>query len=139
MALAASGWLRTTELPADAVALLTSHDNHQQLHATDASIHGVFADLTRNLGEPGDEFALHFVMTERVLVSGRYRPLAAVESVRRVVEQGKCRLLSVAALLELIIEHVADAVDRVADKLAAELDKIEDDLTQGVKKMTARI
>ena len=31
----------------------------------------------------------------------------------------------------MIVEHVADAVDRLADKLADELDKIEDGLTQG--------
>jgi zinc transporter len=128
-------WLRTIELPAAAVALLTSYDNHQQLHAADASIYGVFCDLTRNLGETGNEFAhLHFVMTERVLVSGRYRALAAVESVRKIIEQGQCRLPTAAALLELIVEHVADAVDRLADNLAIELDKIEDGLAGGAQK-----
>ena len=86
-------WLRTIELPAAAVALLTSHDNHQQLHAADASIYGVFCDLTRNLGETGNEFAhLHFVMTERVLVSGRYRALAAVAPIAAVGARAKAKV-----------------------------------------------
>jgi zinc transporter len=126
-------WLQAAGLPADAVELLTSHHKHQQLHATDDCIHGVFSDLTQNLDGTGNEFAhLHFVMTERILVSGRYRALAAVESVRKNIEQGQCRLPSAAALLELIVEHVADTVDRLADKLATKLDVIEDRLTQGV-------
>lgn len=50
----------------------------------------------------------------------------------KAIERGGQRLPSVAALLELIVEHVASAVDRLADKLSAELDKIEEGLCRGV-------
>ncbi len=125
----ASRWLSTIDFPPVAAQLLTSHDNHQQLHATGGCIYGVFSDLSREIGKAGDEFAhLHFAMTERMLISGRYRPLAAAEVVRGMMEQGQCKLPSVAALLEMIIEHVADTVDRLADNIASQLDKIEDGL-----------
>ena len=125
-------WLKDIDLPAAAERLLASHDNHQQLHATDACIYGVIADLSQGLGETGDEFAhLHFVATERLLISGRYRALAAVNKVRELIQRDEYRLPSVAALMELIVENVADAVGRLADKISADLDKLEDDLTRG--------
>ncbi|MDF2118514.1 transporter [Roseiarcaceae bacterium H3SJ34-1] len=125
-------WLKDIDLPVAAMKLLTSHDNHQQLHATDACIYGVIADLSQSLGETVDEFAhLHFVATERLLISGRYRALAAVNKVRELIQQDEYRLPSVAALMELIVENVADAVARLADKISADLDKLEDDLTRG--------
>ena len=124
-----SRWLSAIDFPAVATKLLTSHDNHQQLHATAGCIYGVFSDLSREVGRTGDEFAhLHFAMTERMLISGRYRPLAAAEVVRGMIEQGQCKLPSVAALLEMIVENVADTVDRLADKISSRLDKIEDGL-----------
>jgi zinc transporter len=69
-------------------------------------------------------------MTERLLISGRYRLLTAVEKVRAKIEGGQVRLPSVAALLENIVDHVADAVDAVADSHATKLDQIENDLTE---------
>jgi zinc transporter len=127
-------WLQSVDLPAAAVALLVSHDNHQQLHAADACVYGVFSDLSQEVGGAGEEFAhLHFAMSERLLVSGRYRPLAAAERVREIIQQGDRRLTSVATLLELIVEHVADAVDRLADKISADLDKIEDRVAVGAQ------
>jgi zinc transporter len=125
-------WLTSIDIPPVAAALLTAHDNHQQLHAQDACIYGVITDLSREIGATGEEFAhLHFAMTERLLISGRYRPLNAVERVREMIEQGQARVTGAAALLELIVDHVADAVDRLADKLAEELDGIEDRLIRG--------
>jgi zinc transporter len=125
----AQRWLPTVDFPPAATALLTSHDNHQQLHASDGCIYGVFSDLTQEVGEAGDEFAhLHFAMNERMLISGRYRPLAAAEKVRSIIEQGECKLPSVATLLEMIVENVADTVDRLADRIGASLDRIEDGL-----------
>lgn len=117
-------------LPPPAMSLLLSHDNHQQLHAADDCLYGVFADLVRNLDGPSDEVAnLHFAMTERVLVSGRRHALCSVDAARTVIEGGGRRLGTVAELLELVVEHVADAMDRLADRICIELDGIEDVLT----------
>ena len=125
-------WLTSIGLPPRAAALFIVHDNHQQLLAQDACIYGVISDLSREFDTTGNEFAhLHFAMTDRLLISGRYRPLNAVERVRELVEQGQTRLAGAATLLEMIVDHVADAVGRLADNLAEELDAIEDRLIRG--------
>jgi zinc transporter len=128
----ARAWLSKAELPPAAIALLLSRDRHQQLHATRTCVYGLFADFSLRLEQPTDEVVhLRFAMTERLLVSGRHHPLAAVQAAREAIERGERRPSRVAALLELIIDHVADAIDGVADDLAEQLDSIEDGLTRG--------
>ncbi len=121
-------WLASAELeaPAQAHGLLLSNDNYQQLHATDDSVFGVISDLMRDIADTTEETGyLRFVMTERILVSGRHHPLCAVDATRRALEGGR-RIESVAALLETIVENVADTIDRLADRIARSLDEIEE-------------
>src|SRR5437868_13239986 len=58
-----------------------------------------------------------FITTERLLISGRHHALSAVEAARTKIA---------AALLELIVEHVTDAIAPIVDELQGELDRIED-------------
>jgi zinc transporter len=128
----AAEWLGKVDLPAPALAMLISRDRHQQLHASGSCIYGIFADFVKQIEGASDEVGhLRFVMTERLLISGRHHALTCVESARTVIEQGGRRLPRVAALLELIIEHVSDAFDQLADNLVTELDQIEESLTRG--------
>src|SRR6185312_14790707 len=114
--------LRALDLPPAVLALLLSHDTHQQIHAGEGCAYGVFADLVRPIGEEGDEIGyLRFAMTERFLISGRHHALKSCAAARYSLAEGKRRLPRVAALLELMVEHVGDAV-------AAEIDEIEDRL-----------
>jgi zinc transporter len=127
--LRAAAWVRAAELPAAAAALFLSHDTHQQLHAVDDCIYGIFADLAQHIEGCGDDTAhLRFVMTERLLLSGRHHALSSAALARETIERGGRRLPHVAALLELIVEQVGDAIDRLVDKLAVEIDHIEDSL-----------
>jgi zinc transporter len=124
-------WLGESGLPTPALSSMISRDRHQQLHTTPTCIYGVFADHKRGIDGVSEELAhLRFAMTERLLISGRHHALAAVESVRDVLTTGGARLSSAGALLELIVEHVADAIDRVTDDLATDLDHIEDCLAR---------
>jgi zinc transporter len=126
-------WLRDLDLPPVAIAVLLARDKRQQLHTSEHCIYGVFADLTRQLGGSTDQLTqLRFVMTERLLISGRHHAANAVEKARRVLEQGERRLPHVAALLELIVEHAADGIERLTDDLADELDEIESNLSQTI-------
>lgn len=60
------------DLPKAAVNLLLSIGEHQQLHAEDACVYGVFADLVYLLEGLTDELGLlHFVATEKRLITGR--------------------------------------------------------------------
>ena len=71
-------WLASAELqtPAQARSLLLSNDNYQQLHVAADSVYGVISDLMRDIAEATEETGyLRFVMTERLLVSGRHHAL----------------------------------------------------------------
>ena len=123
-------WLRETDLPAGGLATLIARDKRQQLHTSETCTYGVFSDLARQIEGSTDQLTqLRFLMTERLLISGRHQAVNSVESARQVLERGERRLPHVAALLELIVEHVADGIDHLTDDLAEELDEIESDLT----------
>jgi zinc transporter len=118
--------------PVPARTLLLSKDTFQQLHTADDSVYGVISDLLRDVGEATEETGyLRFVMTERLLVSGRHHALCAADATRRALEDGH-RVDSVAALLETIVEKVADTMDRVADRIAHSLDEIEEQVMSDV-------
>ncbi|MGY3614686.1 transporter [Bradyrhizobium sp. USDA 10063] len=124
-------WLAALQLPALARDLLLSHDNFQQLHIIDNCVYGVFSDLVREIDSPTEETGfLRFAMTERLLISGRHQALCAVDATRRVLEGGH-RVATVAALLEKIIDEVADTMDRMADKIGTEIDDIEERVLAG--------
>lgn len=124
-------WLRSASLPSPAVAMMLARDRHQQLHTMGSYIYGIFADMVRRIDGVSDETGhLRFVMTERMLISGRHHALCSVEAARSAIELNGRRLTGVASLLELIVEHVAEAIDRIADDLGTELDSIEDCLAR---------
>jgi zinc transporter len=129
-------WLAQAELhaPEQARALLLSKDTYQQLHTSDDSVYGVISDLLRDIDVATEETGyLRFLMTERILVSGRHHALCAVDATRRSLEGGH-RVDSVAALLEAIVENVAETMDGVADRIAVALDEIEEQILSGNSK-----
>src|ERR1700754_1809 len=124
-------WLASLQIPSLARDLLLSHDNFQQIHIVEHCVYGVFSDLVRDIDKPTEETGyLRFAMTERLLISGRYQALCAVDSTRRLLEGGR-RVESVAALLEKIVDEVADTMDRGADKIGTEIDEIEEHVLSG--------
>ncbi|MGY4310213.1 zinc transporter [Bradyrhizobium sp. USDA 4369] len=121
-------WLANAELPPAARALLLSKDSYQQLHGSDDCVHGVIADLARDIGGSTEDTALlRFVMTERLLVSGRYQALHAVDATRRALEGGQ-RAQSAAVLFERIVHNVAEGMEHIIDGFEQQLDEIEEKL-----------
>ena len=58
--------------------------HYQQLHTVDDCVYGVISDLLRDVGEATEDTGyLRFVMTERILVSGRHHALCAVDATPR--------------------------------------------------------
>lgn len=129
----ARNWIASSHLPASARNALLAADSFQQLHPSGECMYGVFADLIRHLDQSSKTQLgfLHFAMTEHLLVSGRHHPLTALEATRKEIEDGH-KLTSVAALLEMIIERVAIAVERAAEGLSTELDEMEEALLKSV-------
>lgn len=125
-------WLRSAELLAPALAMLLSRDRHQQLHATERCIYGIFADFTKRIEGPGDELGhFRFVMMEHVLISSRHHPLCAPEYTRQALAHSRIRLPTVASLLELIVEHLADGMDEIAAQYNEDLNQIETTIATG--------
>jgi zinc transporter len=124
-------WLAAAAIPMLARDLLLSKDNYQQLHTVDDCVYGVFSDLVRDIDNATEETGfLRFAMTERLLISGRHQALCAVDATRRVLESGH-KVENVAALLEKIIDEVADTMDRMADRIGNEIDDIEEKVLAG--------
>lgn len=116
------------DLPKAAVDLLSSVGDHQQLHADDACIYGVFADLVYRLEGLTDELGLlHFVATEKLLVTGRREGLHSMEAVRKAVQAGQNPRNHV-GLLESIFIQVTSGVEDKSVALSDELDQIEERL-----------
>jgi zinc transporter len=127
-------WLATLDLPEAARAFLSVRATHQQLLMSDGCIYGVMSDLLRNFDKSDDVVThLYFAMTERVLVSGRHHAATGAANVRQALEEGRARIQSVARLLELIVEKLAEGVDGYLDEVADSLDAIEESVSRGAR------
>ncbi|CAN7513469.1 hypothetical protein LJR143_003420 [Pseudoxanthomonas sp. LjRoot143] len=125
----------TLPIPDDARAALLSPDTYVNLQREDDAAHGVFVDWVHQRGVDlaaegqlrGDDGIgwLHFALTPSLLVTARRQPLRSVEAARRGIT-GSARIASPARLLEAIVEHFADTVERSSDSLSTRLDRIED-------------
>jgi hypothetical protein len=61
-------WITALDLPQAAIMTLRSRDRHQQLHVTDAFVHGVIADMEKGLDGIGDDIGhLRFVMNGELM------------------------------------------------------------------------
>jgi zinc transporter len=128
----ATRWLETSGLPGPAVAAMLSRERHQQLHAIAGCLYGVVVDLVRDVHRASDEVDyLRFLMTERLLLTGRRHSLASIEAMRAALSCGAARPPHCAGLFEVIVDHVADGVDAIADELDNKLDEIEDQIAGG--------
>ena len=114
------------ELSAPARTLILALNDHQQFYASGDWFYGVFADLVREIGHDVDRIAfLNFAMSDRIVVTGRRQSLQAVEETRAALNAGK-RFAAPTALMEAMVENVAAGMDRLLERLANELDNIED-------------
>src|SRR5262245_45192292 len=119
-------FLDASLLPQPAKALLLAADEHQQLHAGDAYLYGILADLVCGLDGATEEIGfLHFVLTESVFISSRRHQLNAVEATRKVLRRG-LKVQTPSALLEVIAGQMIESLDRFVDGLAGQLDRAEE-------------
>lgn len=106
--------------------VLAGPDQHVRLDILGSEIVGVVPDLQQDFAKPSDDLVrLRFVMTERMLITARQRPVHSVETNRRAIESGK-RFPSAVSFLDAVIDQFADAVGHMAERLGAELDSAED-------------
>ncbi len=115
-----------SDLPAPAKKLLVADNNRQQLYADDACTYGVFAELVDSSDQIAKDINfVQFAMTEALFVSSGRSKLSTMDSLRDAIRGGQ-RAARVAALGEIIFEHVVDSVDDYAKSLADNIDDIEE-------------
>jgi zinc transporter len=106
--------------------LLAGPDQHVRLDILGDEIVGVVPDLHQDFAKPGEDLVrLRFVMTERMLITARQKPVHSLENTRRALESGK-RFPTAISFLDAVIDQFADAVGRMAETLGAELDSVEE-------------
>ncbi|HTT49626.1 MAG TPA: CorA family divalent cation transporter [Pseudolabrys sp.] len=120
-------WIaQNTRLSELAREMLVGPDEHLRLDLFGHEIVGVVPDLQQEIAQATDAIVrLRFAMTERLLVTVRRTPVHSVEINRHAIEAGK-RFPSAVSLLDAVIDHFADAVGHMAERLGSELDTIED-------------
>jgi zinc transporter len=106
--------------------VLSGPDTHLRLESFGAELAGLVPDLHQELTRAGEDLVrLRFVMTERMVITARQRPVHSVENTRRAIEAGK-RFTTPASLLDAVIDQFADAIARMAERMGGELDSFED-------------
>ncbi len=112
--------------------ILLGPEEHMRLDVLGNEMVGVVPDLQQELAHVTDAIVrLCFVMSERVLISARRKPLQSVETERRAIEAGK-RFPTAVSFVDALIDQFADAVARMAEDLGTELyDNIEDRVMHG--------
>ncbi len=106
-------------------------DEHQRVTVEDGHVGGVVADLAKPGAKPDAAGRLHFVMGPRSLVSGRRGPVESPDAVRATAEKGR-PISSPVLLLETMVGYVAAAMAQTGQRLADELDGIEDRVLDGL-------
>lgn len=119
------------ELPRPAARLFRARDEIPQLHSEGPVTYGLIVDLQRDIGATREDLGtLHFVMTENILITGRRSSLNAAGATRQRLLDG-LRVASVENLLAVIVEQVVDGVDVHIERIAREVDGLEDRIISG--------
>ena len=124
-------WInRHAPISPDARDVLLGRDEHQRLDIAGNEIMGVLVDIQMEFARDSQETArLRFVITDRLLISVRRRPLRSVELTRQSLEMGQ-KFPAAISVLDTIIDHFADAIGRWAEHTSDELDLVEDRVLQ---------
>ena len=124
-------WInRHAPISPDARDVLLGRDEHQRLDIAGNEIMGVLVDIQMEFARDLQETArLRFVITDRLLISVRRRPLRSVELTRQSLEMGQ-KFPAAISVLDTIIDHFADAIGRWAEHTSDELDLVEDRVLQ---------
>lgn len=106
--------------------ILLGTEEHLRLDILGHEILGVLPDLQQDLAHSTDDLVrLRFVMTDRMVITARRKPVHSVELTRRTVDAGR-RFPHAMSFLDAIVDHFADAIGQLAERLGSELDAIED-------------
>ena len=117
-------------ISAHAREVLLGRDEHQRLDIVGDEIVGILVDMQMEFGRETQETSrLRFVITDRLLISVRRRPLRSVELTRQALDEGR-KFPAAVSVLDTVIDHFADAIAKWAERMGDELDLVEDRVLQ---------
>ncbi len=106
--------------------ILLSDEDHQRVEIYGREIVGVIPELQLEFDNPTEDLTrLRFAMTGRLLVTMRRIPLRSVENVRRSIAAGTLFTTPI-ELLDAIIDHFADVIGKLAERVGDDLDLVEE-------------
>ncbi len=126
-------WLRQAPgLSLKALESFLAVDHMNKLDGGDGEAYGAVSDfLAEYAGGHGDETGhLHFLLTDRLVLTGRRHVLRATQHIYQAATTGH-RLASPAALLEAILEHVVRGYGAIEERASAALDSVEERILSG--------
>ncbi|CAN7193633.1 magnesium transporter CorA [Bosea sp. LjRoot9] len=113
-------------LPLPAQMMFLSHDNHQRLDHSPELAWGISHDLIRDIADKSESVgALHWIIGERFLLTGRRGALQSIRMTVEALDQGET-IASPSSLFEHIIEYIIDDVTDAVIRLTDEIDSVED-------------
>lgn len=113
--------------------ILLGDEEHQRVEVYGREIVGVIPDLQLEFDNPTEELGrLRFGMTDRLLVTMRRVPLRSIENVRRSIAAGTLFTTPI-ELLDSIIDHFADVIGQLSERIGNDLDIIEERMWHGTR------
>jgi len=119
------------DFPGRAITLFKTRDEVPQIRSEGAVIYGLVSDIQREIGSASEEIgALHFMLTAKILITGRRSPLNSAGMTRRRLLEG-LRVTTAEDLLAVLIEQVVDGVDVSIERISREVDGLEERVISG--------
>jgi zinc transporter len=128
----ARDWLKgRSELPEEARDLLLDAGSRIHVHVLPGAIVAVLGDLYHDFEHDPERLGtLRLYLDSQLLLSGRTHPLKSVDVLRRELLRSEVPLEPL-AVLELLIERLADSVAKVVVELNEQMDNAEDRILEG--------
>jgi zinc transporter len=115
------------DLPQDVVTALTTHDTHASITLDAQMVFGTLVDFQREFdSETRDIGWLHFVVTEKLIITTRLQPLRSIDRVRAAVEKNAGRYRRPIDVFETIVAEFQRTLITLVLELTEELNQIED-------------
>ncbi|TWF57249.1 zinc transporter [Neorhizobium alkalisoli] len=114
-------------LNSQAVAALTTHDTHAAITLDDQHVYGTLVDFQRDFDHDTKDIGwLHFLVSERVIITTRLQPLRSVDRVRSAIEKNAARYKQPIDLFETLVAEFQRGLIGLVMEFTEELNLIED-------------
>jgi zinc transporter len=130
---AARAWIEQTPyVPGAAKALLLGADSHMRIEPAGSGLAGVVGDLHHEFSQRSDHLdVLRFYLDHDRLISARREPMTAIDKLQRSLGEG-LKMERPVGLLAQFLHHVTDTLGDIMLELSDSLDRLEDEVTDGV-------